>query len=207
VLRAGQAAGRGELVEVPPEVVDMATCDGQNIGRVLSDAHVGEEAQVPSGAEVEASSFTRATQSIPPALRRAVLRRDNGRCTVTGCRHATFVDVHHLVPRADGGRHLSENLITLCSAHHRAIHRSELIIEGTPSIGLRFLHADGTVYGGSPSPAIADARAKVCRALELMGYRPSEVKRALLRIGESHDASLEQIVRQTLHQLGATKPA
>jgi hypothetical protein len=40
-----------------------------------------------------------------------------------------------------------------------------------------------------------------------MGYRPSEVKRALLRIGESHEASLEQIIRQTLHQLAANKLA
>jgi len=122
---------------------------------------------------------------------------------VHGCRHATFVDVHHLVPRADGGAHTPENLITLCSAHHRAIHRGELLIEGTAPTGVRFLHADGAVYAGSPSPAVADARAKACRALELMGYRTSEVKRALLRIPESRDASLEQVIRQALQALVA----
>jgi hypothetical protein len=117
---------------------------------------------------------------------------------VPGCRHANYVDVHHLVPRSDGGRHTSENLVTLCSAHHRAIHRSEVFVEGTPRTGFRFLHADGTAYGGSPSPAVADVRTKACRALELLGYRASEVKRALLRIGEIHDAGLGQIIRQAL---------
>jgi 5-methylcytosine-specific restriction endonuclease McrA len=219
--RGGQL-GRGELVGVASEVVEMATCDGQNIGPV-PDAHVGGGAKMPSGTKIQPPNRPRAiqdsidaeggarigtgraTQTIPPALRRAVLRRDGARCTVPGCRHATFVDVHHLLPRSEGGDNTSENLVTLCSAHHRAIHRGELHIEGTPSTGLRFLHADGTVYGGSPSPASVDARAKACRALELMGYRPSEVKRALIRLPDSRDAGLEHIIRRTLHQLTANK--
>jgi hypothetical protein len=222
----GMQQGRGELVEVAREVVEMATCDGQNIGtslpvahvsagaRVRSDAHVGLRTQPPFGAHVVAEwqafsnaevalpNLARATQTTPPALRRAVFRRDGARCKVPGCRHATFVDVHHLVPRAEGGTHTLENLMTLCSAHHRAIHRGELLIEGTPAIGLRFRHADGTIYGGSPSPSVADARAKACRALELMGYRSSEVKRALLRIHPS-EADLEQIIRHALRELTA----
>ena len=43
--RRGKQQGRGELIEVSPEVVEMAECDGQHIGRVESsvepDAHVG----------------------------------------------------------------------------------------------------------------------------------------------------------------------
>jgi hypothetical protein len=125
---------------------------------------------------------------------------------VTGCRHATFVDVHHLLPRAEGGGHTSENLVTLCSAHHRAIHRGELLVDGGPSTSIRFRHADGTVYGGSLSAAIVDARARASRALELMGYRPSEVKRALLRVGDDRTTSLEQVIRQALQALAAPNP-
>jgi hypothetical protein len=222
----GRQQGRGELVDVAPEVVEMAACDGQNIGRLLRDAHVGEEAGRSSDVDAEPRTSarcarthdsdaeplhpTRATQTIPPPLRRAVLRRDGARCTVTGCRHATFVDVHHLVPRADGGAHTPESLVTLCSSHHRAIHRGDLLIEGTPSSALRFLHADGTAYGGSRTvyggplrPAISDARSKARRALELMGLRPSEVKRALVRVPDSLTASLEQIIRHALRELAA----
>jgi Holliday junction resolvasome RuvABC DNA-binding subunit len=36
-----------------------------------------------------------------------------------------------------------------------------------------------------------------------MGYRSSEVKRALLRIHADHDASLEQVIRQALQALAA----
>jgi hypothetical protein len=201
----GKQQGRGELVEVTPEVVEMATCDGQNIGTVLPDAHVCAGSRVPSEAEVATHSSARATQTIPPAIRRAVLRRDGARCQVSGCRHATFVDVHHLVPRADAGEHSPENLITLCAAHHRAIHRGVLLIEGTPATGLRFLHADGTDYGCPPSPAVVDVRAKACRALELMGYRSSEAKRALFRIKPSA-ADLEQIIRQALQELCRESP-
>jgi hypothetical protein len=203
----GTQQGRGELIEVAPEVVEMATCDGQNIGEVLSDAHVGAEAPVSPHADVQLPSLTRATQTIPPATRRTVLRRDGARCRVPGCRHATFVDVHHVVPRSEGGRHTAENLVTLCGAHHRAIHRRDLLVQGTPSIGLRFLHTDGTVYGGSRSPTLTDIRTKACRALELLGYRSGEVRRVLLRIGESHEADLEQLIRQALRELVTDKHA
>jgi hypothetical protein len=216
----GRQQGRGELVEVTREVIEMATCDGQNLGTLLLDAHVGVGGHRPSNAHVEAGTrgfssgegaspaevasptLTRATQTIPPALRRAVLRRDGARCKVTGCRHATFVDVHHLVPRAEGGAHSSENLVTLCSAHHRAIHRGEMVVEGTPTTGLLFRHADGTNYGGSPLSAVVDTRAKARRALELMGYRSSEVRRALLRISPT-EANLEQVIRHALRELTA----
>src|SRR5262245_7524096 len=149
--RKGMQQGRGELVEVPAEVVEMAACDGQYVGRV-DRVHVGVTDQ---GVRPK-----RATQTIPPALRRQVERRDGKRCRVPGCRHAVFTDVHHLRPRAEGGENTLENLVTLCSAHHRAIHRGALVVDGTPPAGLVFRHADGTPYGACPSPRDADLRAK-----------------------------------------------
>ncbi|MFZ5892213.1 MAG: HNH endonuclease [Myxococcota bacterium] len=50
------------------------------------------------------------------------MRRDNGRCVVNGCKHASFVDEHHLKPRSEGGRHEPDNLLCLCAAQHRAVH-------------------------------------------------------------------------------------
>jgi hypothetical protein len=38
------------------------------------------------------------------------------------CGRAHFLDVHHVVPRADGGSNDPDNLITLCAACHRMIH-------------------------------------------------------------------------------------
>ena len=187
--RRGKQHGRGELVEVAPETVEMAACDGQHVGHV--DAHVGATA-------------SRASQTVPPGVRRAVLRRDGGRCRVPGCRHATFVDVHHLTLRAEGGSNTLENLIVLCAAHHAALHRGTLLCDGTPSRGLTFRHADGTPYGGAPHAGGTELRAKAQRALTLMGYREGETRRALGRLPASNDLTLEQIVRLTLRELSSS---
>jgi hypothetical protein len=201
--RRGTQQGRGELVEVAPAVVEMAECDGQHLGHVESGAQVDASDEPPG---VEAGAIThvgahRATQTIPPALRRAVLRRDEGHCQVPGCRHAVFTDVHHLRLRSEGGVNSLENLVTLCSSHHRAIHRGELLAEGSASNGLTFRHADGTPYGGAPSARGADLRAKAFRALTGMGYRETEAKRALAKIPADSNLALEQVVRLTLRVL------
>ncbi len=60
--------------------------------------------------------------TIPPSIRREVLARDGHRCRTAGCGSARFLDVHHIVSRADGGANDPDNLITLCAACHRMIH-------------------------------------------------------------------------------------
>jgi hypothetical protein len=144
---------------------------------------------------------TRAKQSIPPATRRKVLRRDRGCCRVPGCRNSTFVDVHHLCLRTEGGDHDVENLVTLCAAHHRAIHEGRLFCEGKPAMGLVFRHADGTPYGGALSVGSADIRAKAFRALRAMGFRESEAHDAFARIPLVPDPTLESLVRLALGEL------
>jgi hypothetical protein len=180
--------GDGEQVRVGPELVGMAECDGQHLGRLddLADAAAGSEhahvgnghAHTGPGHCDDGATTQRAVQTVPPAIRRVVLRRDSGRCMVPCCRHATWVDVHHLNPRAEGGGHDPSNLITLCGAHHRALHRGQLVIEGRASSHLTFRHADGTRYGGVVSPAVADANTKAFQALCRMGFRQSDVRRA-----------------------------
>jgi hypothetical protein len=122
--------GRGEPITISEAARDMAMCDAQFIG---DPTHVGDG--------------KRATQSIPPAKRRAVLRRDHGQCVVDGCSASTFVDVHHLTWREDGGSHDTEQMALACSGHHAAAHAGTLYIEGSPSTGLSFFHADGSPYG------------------------------------------------------------
>jgi 5-methylcytosine-specific restriction endonuclease McrA len=63
--------------------------------------------------------------AVPDRLRRAVLQRDRFRCRSAGCSSTSFLAVHHLVPRERGGGNALENLITLCSGCHRALHARE----------------------------------------------------------------------------------
>jgi hypothetical protein len=60
-------------------------------------------------------------------LHRVVLR-DQGRCTQVEngkrCENQRWTEIHHIVPVARGGKNSSENLTTLCSAHHKLIHQA-----------------------------------------------------------------------------------
>jgi hypothetical protein len=165
--RHAEQLGRGEPIPVGPEVVEMAECDAQRIplgiGIGVGATHVGEpESGATHVGRPETAPLrtraARATQSVPPAVRRAVLLRDGGRCVVSGCRHATWVDLHHLDPQAEGGDHDPDNLVCVCGAHHLALHRGDLVIQGRVDSGLTFRHADGTEYGGPVSPQAAEPR-------------------------------------------------
>lgn len=64
----------------------------------------------------------RATRTIPPAIRRALVARDGG-CTHPGCgRPERWCDAHHIVHWSDGGPTSLGNLVLLCRRHHRMRH-------------------------------------------------------------------------------------
>ncbi len=178
---------RGERLEVNAEVVEMAGCDAQDLGRIGSTAHVG----------------ARARKNVPPAVRREVMRRHGGRCAVPGCRHAVFLDIHHVDLRSEGGTHDPDRLIVLCGAHHRAQHGGQLI-DGCASKGFTFRHADGARYGGNVNPRTAAAHEEAFVALRSLGFRESESRAALERVRAraSEQVSTESVIRQALLALG-----
>jgi hypothetical protein len=192
----GAQMASGELVPVGDETVEMAQCDGQQLGHVAAAANDTLES---SGTHVGAA---RAKQTIPPALRRTVLQGDRRRCRVPGCCNATFLDLHHIVPRAEGGRNDAANLLTLCGAHHRAAHRSELVIEGNAA-GAGFRHADGSLYGEAVSLTAVDVRTKVFRGLRNLGFREVDVRRALAELLQRPGASesAEELLRRAIAKL------
>lgn len=158
--------GRGELVEVPPIVTERASCDAQEVALT----HVGR------GTDAVAA---RARQSVPPATRRLVVRRDGGRCRVPGCRNADWVEVHHLDLRSEGGTHDPDRLLLLCGAHHDQLHEGVLHIEGTVQSGLRFRHADGTIYGELPAAESVQVFTEVFETLRRLGYKEREARAAV----------------------------
>jgi hypothetical protein len=197
--KKGWQQGCGERVQVGPEVIEMAECDAQHVGQVSPDAsaHIGASGARPS----------RAHQEIPPAVRRNVLLRDGGRCVVPGCHHATFVDIHHLVLRSEGGDHDEDGLVVLCGAHHQALHQGLLIIEGRVSTGLRFAHADGRRYGTQVEPQSVAPHAEAFRALRGLGFREGEARQALKQVRTSTHvgARMEEIIRAALGVLATPR--
>ncbi len=187
--RVSQEA-RGELVDLPPEVLERAACDAQHIGAVdgPGSSHVGR---------------ARATQTIPPATRRQVFRRDHGRCVVDGCSNSSWLEVHHLHLRSEGGTHDPGQLAVLCGLHHRRLHAGLLIADGEDAATVRFFHADGTEYGKRPDAHAVEAASRAYGALRSLGFGETETKRALLR-AQSHvgrSPSDEDLVRAALRIL------
>ena len=57
------------------------------------------------------------------SARAAIMNRARNQCEHSGC-HVPAVEVHHIVPLAEGGPRLhASNLIALCQDHHRKAHR------------------------------------------------------------------------------------
>jgi hypothetical protein len=146
----------------------------------------------------------RASQTIPPALRRAVLVRDGHCCRVPGCKNSTFLDLHHIQLRSEGGRNVPENILTLCGAHHRAIHRGSLLIEKDVAGAVRFRHGDGSAYGQVPEPQALDMQAKLFSALRGLGFREGEVRAVLTALRQDEalrDASIQHLLREALRRI------
>ena len=80
----------------------------------------------------------RPKRAITDKHRERILARDMHRCQVPWCRSTQYLDVHHVIHRADGGDNADSNLTTLCRGHHRLHHANYLDITGLAPHGLTF---------------------------------------------------------------------
>jgi Domain of unknown function (DUF222) len=100
----------------------------------------------------------KATDTIPPHLRRAVIVRDR-KCRFPGCQQpAAACDIHHVIWRTRGGRTQLLNLILLCRFHHLiAIHQWGWTITLHPDATVTAVSPDGrrTLHSHSPPGTIA----------------------------------------------------
>jgi hypothetical protein len=157
------------------------------------------------------------TQTIPAAMRRAVWRRDHGRCRIPGCRASCFIDAHHLLPLAHGGKHEMANLALLCAGHHRALHAGLIVIDGSapeltvirlsevPHVGApESVEADVEVVAepvtsdtsrmSNPIPHVGDlgrVAADVEAGLVRLGFRRAEAREAVERARQAPDVSTD----------------
>jgi hypothetical protein len=196
--RRGTRDGAGRELAVEPHVVEAALCDAQHIG----GTHVGG---VSDGLPVKAS------QTIPPRIRRLVHRRAHGRCEVTGCRSAKYLEIHHIIHRADGGTHDPSFLLLTCSAHHAALHRGALHVSGTAPDHLEFRRRHATwpapsVRVTSQPPPMKDAASEIhadaLDALTRLGFSAAQARRALAASSGAGD--IEAVLREALAQLRPT---
>ena len=85
----------------------------------------------------------RKTRVIPTAVRRAHKARD-GCCQYPGCSQSRYVEGHDIIHWADGGETKLDNLVLICTRHHRLVHEFGYRISKTP-IGFEFVKLGGRV--------------------------------------------------------------
>ncbi|MGE0312356.1 MAG: DUF222 domain-containing protein [Lautropia sp.] len=121
--------GRRGLSELPIETVRRLCCDGSLV-------------PVVENGDGDPLNVGRRQRVVSTAIRRALWARDR-MCTFPGCTHRRFVDAHHVRHWSDGGETSLENLVLLCSAHHRLMHEGGYRIDFDDRGKPRFLRPDG----------------------------------------------------------------
>lgn len=119
--------------DLPIETVRRLCCDGAIVP--LVEGETGKSA-----------GLGRKHRVVNPQLRRALLARDRG-CRFPGCTHTKWLDAHHVMHWADGGETTPENLVMLCSAHHRLLHEGGFEIKPGPNAQWQFRNASGRLPG------------------------------------------------------------
>jgi hypothetical protein len=81
------------------------------------------ESEPESARKSEPQRPRRRGRHIPASVRRAVLERDEARCTYSDdsgrrCAETHGLEFHHLIPFAQGGEHTEANLTLLCRSHN-----------------------------------------------------------------------------------------
>ena len=141
VVDAQALSGNGGKSDLPVESVRRLCCDGSVVPVVENGAG-------------EVLSVGRKQRTVPTAIRRALAVRDRT-CTFPGCSHDRWIDAHHIQHWAQGGQTCLDNLVLLCTHHHRLVHEGGFRIERRRDGSVYFARPDGRVVM-TPSRHVAE---------------------------------------------------
>ena len=132
-MHVDEAALRGGIgrADAPLETVKRLACDASVV--VVTEDERGTPLNVG-----------RKQRIVSTPLRRAVVARDR-HCTFPGCHRTRFVHAHHVHHWVDGGETSVDNLVLLCSQHHRLLHEGGYRIRRDYRGDHYFVRADGRV--------------------------------------------------------------
>ena len=150
---AERAAEGGARYHVDPDW----GIDEEDARQVACDADLTEFIE---DAEGNLLNYERRRRIVPGPLLRALKLRDHNRCRFPGCPHQRYVEAHHVKHWIDGGETRLENLVLLCSAHHRLLHHGafHMTVEDD---GVVFVSRDGEVIESALRPQFPEVPAGV----------------------------------------------
>ncbi len=110
-------------------------------------------------ADGSTTKLGRSRRLVSGSLRRRLFQRDRRSCQFPGCRATRYLHAHHLQPWHAGGTTDLDNLLVLCSLHHRFVHERGWRLESDQRGRWRAISPSGVVYEPDPM-AVADKRAR-----------------------------------------------
>jgi hypothetical protein len=131
VVHVDEAAlhGGAGRADAPLETIKRLACDSSLV--VVTEDERGTPLDV-----------SRKQRTVSTSLRRALWARDR-HCTFPGCHRTRFVAAHHVHHWVDGGETSVDNLVLLCSHHHRLLHEGGYRIRRDYRGEHYFVRADG----------------------------------------------------------------
>jgi len=140
-----------------PEIQDGPNLHFDVARRLACDCRLQVVAHDANGAPL---GVGRTTRSVPHWLLRQLKHRDQA-CRFPGCSRQRFVHAHHIVHWAKGGPTDLDNLLVLCTYHHRLVHEKGWKVRGHPSHAVTFLRPDGSVLATGPPPLRHEIRQRM----------------------------------------------
>jgi HNH endonuclease len=92
----------------------------------------------------------------PSAAMVRQLRYRERDCQFPACAHRRFTNVHHIVHWARGGRTDLENLVLICTYHHKLVHELGWGIKRESDGTVSWFYPDGYPYRAGPAPPPCD---------------------------------------------------
>jgi hypothetical protein len=116
--------------------------------RLLCDARVGVVVEDDQGRTLGMGRLSRE----PSAAMVRQLRFRDRECRFPSCGTRRFTQAHHVRWWRHGGRTDLDNLVLLCSFHHKLVHELGWVLKREDDGVLRWFRPDGTRYRAGPDP-------------------------------------------------------
>lgn len=214
VRRIGITAGVQAKLEYAKALLSHATRDESAVLERALDALI-VKLEARKFAKVDRPRRARPGEDpkyIPAHVRRAVVVRDEGRCTFVGdhghrCGTRELLQFDHIVPEAQGGKSTKENLRLRCRAHNQ--------LEAERVFGEAFMRAKRAARCARQALAPCREQARdealapemvakqndLLGALRTLGYNAKQAKCAVAKCADRLELPLEGLLRLALSYL------
>ena len=129
------------------EIENGPVIHSQTARRLLCNARIQTAIEDAAGRLVAIGRPSRE----PPAWMMRQLRHRDGGCRFPGCGARRFAQAHHIVWWTRGGATELDNLLLVCSFHHKLVHELGWSIRGRATEE-RWVRPDGSTFEAGPGP-------------------------------------------------------